>query len=107
MIGERLLETFEKSTVDAFAKLTVIRPPKLIQFLVEALKHAIRLLFSVSSLSAIYRLFIDEQKSMSITEIGPDKLYEAYTYLMEQLDQVSQSVNVKDFDNRPNGGFAL
>lgn len=98
MLGRGILENFEKSTIDAFDKLTYKRPLLTIRFLVEALKHAIRLLFSVSSLSAIYRLFIDEHKRMSITEIGPDKLYEAFTYLMDQLCQVSQSVNIKDFD---------
>ena len=48
----------------------------------------------MSSLSAIHRLFIDESDVINQDEIDADDLYEAFTYLKDQLtfNDISESV---------------
>jgi hypothetical protein len=71
-------------------------------FIGEAAQYAVTLLFSVSSLSAIYRLFIDERDSINQDEIGADELFEAFTYLQDQLKFKDVSKSVKfDYTKRP------
>ena len=68
--------------------------PEPVVFLAAAVKYAVNLLFSKPSLTAIHRLFIDESDVINRDEIDPDDLYEAFTYLKDQLkfNDISKSV---------------
>lgn len=54
-------------------------------FVASAVKYAVMLLFSSSSLKAIWKIFIDESNEITDTQIGPDDFYEAFLFLVKQL----------------------
>ena len=54
----------------------------------------------MQSLSTIYRLFIDESDIMrKEEELKADDLYDAFTYLMEQLNDISKKVTFQYFNS--------
>jgi hypothetical protein len=59
--------------------------PEPANFLAEAVEYAVKLLFSISSLSAIHRLFIDERGVINQDEIDADDLFDAFSFLKDQL----------------------